>query len=100
MQFSRKTYTMTERERIYIDKLYQSRDALVEAMAAAMENAEIASYSESDSNGSLSASRRSPTELAAGLEKIEGLIESFERKHGRKVRYMRVEMSTVRSHYI
>ncbi|MDR2490258.1 MAG: hypothetical protein LBD20_02530 [Spirochaetaceae bacterium] len=85
---------MNEFERVYIERLYQSRAALVEAMAAAMANAEIASYSESDSNGSVSASRRSPAELAAGLEKIEKLIEDFERKHGRKVSYMRVELST------
>jgi hypothetical protein len=76
----------------YLEKLYASREALVVAMAEAMANAEVASYSESDGNGSVSASRRSPKELVSALEDIERLIERIESKSGRRARYLSVEL--------
>jgi len=68
---------MTTREEL--EKLKNLREKIIEAMAGAVDNAEIENYNFNDGNGGQSVKRRNPRDLAKLLDDVDKKIAVLER---------------------
>jgi hypothetical protein len=62
-----------------LERLRNLREKIIEAMAGAVETAEIENYNFNDGNGGQSVKRRNPRDLAKLLDDVDKKIAALER---------------------